>query len=55
VDTKQKRFLFTVGFKLHAIDYAKEHGNRAHKICFLSQLRTVKEARGNYRNYRRAI
>jgi len=43
-----------VGFKLHAIDYAKEHGNRAHERCFLSQLRTVEEARGNYR-YRRAI
>lgn len=32
-----------MGFKLHAIDYAKEHGNRAHERCFLSQLRTVEE------------
>jgi len=34
VDTKQKRFLYTVGFKLHAVGYSKERGNRAHERCF---------------------
>jgi ribosomal protein L28 len=38
VDTKQKRFLCTVGFKLHAVGYAKEHGKRAHARCFSPNL-----------------
>jgi hypothetical protein len=57
VGTKQKRFLYPVGFKLNALNYAKGLGNRAHERCLISPPteNSGGSKRSNYRDHRRTL